>query len=155
MTRDIFINWMKSFIQTITQRPLLMIFDGHSTHLGLDAIELAHGNDIFLVKLPSHTSARLQPLDVSCFRPMKLAWDKELIGFQRRHNCSSISKSQFVDLLGNIWSSSLAGTNISAGFKQTGIYPLDRSKYHRTVFDCKKLASYDLHSRAMKGISQV
>lgn len=143
MTREVFNNWLKIFIERITQRPILLIFDGHTSHLGLETIKLARDNNISLIKLPSHTTDLLQPLDVSCFRSLKLIWDKELTSFQRSNNCNAISKSQFVDILGKIWPVGLSQNNILSGFEKTGIYPTNRTKYPKTLFNPIKLASYE------------
>jgi hypothetical protein len=42
ITRDIFVAWFKnSFLCSVTERPLLLILDGHISHLGLSFIHLA------------------------------------------------------------------------------------------------------------------
>ncbi len=53
------------FIKSIPPaRPVLLIEDGHGSHVTLDVIDLARKNDIHLLSLPSHTSHILQPLDI-------------------------------------------------------------------------------------------
>ncbi|CAH2087107.1 unnamed protein product [Euphydryas editha] len=60
----IFFNYVeKVLIPNIRgQRPVLVIYDGHSTHVDVRVVQLAIQNDIIL-KLPPHTSHLLQPMD--------------------------------------------------------------------------------------------
>jgi hypothetical protein len=63
----------------------LLILDGHSSHVTLDVVQRAKliGLDIFI--LPSHTSHRLQPLDVSVFHPFKCAFRTYRDAWTLRH----------------------------------------------------------------------
>ena len=45
-------------------RPVLLIQDGHASHMSIGLIELARANDVHLLCLPAHTTHILQPLDV-------------------------------------------------------------------------------------------
>jgi hypothetical protein len=142
MTREIFHSWFVSFIRNVSQRPLILVFDGHSAHLGLNTIHLAKENNISLIKLPSHTTDKLQPLDVSVFSPLKLLWDAEILAEQRNNGFSAISKGKFVDLLCKIWPRGMKESTIKSGFRSTGIFPVDRSKYPVNAFDSIKLVSF-------------
>ena len=51
--------------------PVLLIYDGHASHISSKLIEWAKGNNIILFVLPAHTSHLLQPLDVAIFGPFK------------------------------------------------------------------------------------
>ena len=50
-------------------RPVLLVIDGHVSHITIDVIEYARLNEIHLLCLPSHTSHILQPLDVGVSKP--------------------------------------------------------------------------------------
>jgi transposase-like protein len=60
MTSEVFLQWFRQFLRLVPQRPLILIIDGHQTHLGLDVIHEAKLNDVTLLKLPAHTTDRLQ-----------------------------------------------------------------------------------------------
>ena len=111
-----------TFSTAVPQRPLLMIFDRHKTHLGLEVKQIAMDANVLLLKLPSHTTNRLQPLDVSCFRPLKLAWDERLIVFQRANAFRCLKKRHFVYLLSEVWTNKLTVTTIQNGFRKTGVF---------------------------------
>jgi hypothetical protein len=58
----------------------LVIFDGHGSHVTLEAIEQAQIFELDMVTLPSHTSHTLQSLDITCFKPFKTTFKKEKNG---------------------------------------------------------------------------
>ena len=50
---------------------ILLIFDGHASHVSRALIDWAMSNKLILFVLPAHTSHILQPLDVSIFGPLR------------------------------------------------------------------------------------
>ena len=58
------------------ERPMLLIFDGHLTHILVAIYEKAIHAGIHIVKLPPHVTDKLQPLDITCFSPLKGYWEK-------------------------------------------------------------------------------
>ena len=76
-----------------TGRKILLIFDGHGSHITDKMIELAIKNNIELFCLPPHTTHKLQPLDVGVFGPLQKAWVRQCDdylartgqGMQKRH----------------------------------------------------------------------
>ena len=75
MTTSIFSDWFEEFVKEVTERPLLIMWDGHLSHVSIDLIidliKLSNKEDIMLVKFPPHVTDQLQPLDVTCFGPIK------------------------------------------------------------------------------------
>jgi len=60
-----------------SERPILLMLDGHSSHytLGLvKAAAAAAAKDVIIFCLPPHMTADSQPLDTSCFGPLKTYW---------------------------------------------------------------------------------
>ena len=81
METQIFYNYMiKVIIPSLGEaRPVLLIYDGHSTHVDERVVTLAAEHDITILKLPAHTSHLLQPLDLAVFKSFKSIWDKKLV----------------------------------------------------------------------------
>lgn len=100
MTSDAFYSWFEKFCEIITQRPLLLIYDGHSSHIQLKLILKARQEQISLLKLPPHTTDRLQPLDVCCFKPLKTKWDKKINEWSSMNHARRITKPEFIVLTG-------------------------------------------------------
>ena len=59
------------------QRPLLLLIDGHSSHYQPSLIRTALLNNVIIFCLPPHTTHLAQPLDKTCFSPLKAAWHEE------------------------------------------------------------------------------
>lgn len=100
MTSDIFYSWFENFCHSYTQRPILLIYDGHSTHINLKLIMKAREEHVTLLKLPPHTTDRLQPLDVCCFKPLKVKWDQAVSTWTKRNAARRINISEFIQLVG-------------------------------------------------------
>ena len=52
MTTEIFYQWFEKFCEQVEERPLLLIYDGHLSHVSVELIEKAIEEDITLVKYP-------------------------------------------------------------------------------------------------------
>lgn len=73
------------------QRPVLIIYDGHSTYVGINLIEMMRTNNIVILKFPPHSIHLLQPLDLSV---MKSRWDAKLTTMQRYYIGVKLPKKQ-------------------------------------------------------------
>uniref|UniRef100_A0AAV2MQ26 Transposase n=1 Tax=Knipowitschia caucasica TaxID=637954 RepID=A0AAV2MQ26_KNICA len=76
MDNDLFVKWFNQhFLKHATQeRPLLLVMDGHASHLGPELIQAAQGAGVILLCLPPHTSHILQPLDRRCGWRLQKVW---------------------------------------------------------------------------------
>lgn len=142
MLTRIFNEWFEIFCKTVTERPLLVIFDGHVTHLDPATIELAVRENVALLKLPPHTTDLLQPMDRSLFGPIKYKWNERLIEWQRL-NQRSLTKSEFADLLCEVWRDGLSQEVIKNSFKVTGLYPVNKDVYPKDRLDPVKLDRFN------------
>ena len=70
METDVFYKWLQKFVSIVTLHPLLLLVDGHVSHVSRTLIKLAIENDVTLLKLLPHVTNVLQPLDVTCFGPL-------------------------------------------------------------------------------------
>lgn len=85
---DIFNEWLQFFIKNIRpskDQPVLLILDNHSSHLNLNAIDLARENGVIMLSVPPHTTHKLQPLDVAIFKSFKSAFENSIDVFQKNH----------------------------------------------------------------------
>ncbi|XP_050309036.1 uncharacterized protein LOC126745308 [Anthonomus grandis grandis] len=128
MTTAVFNSWFSKFCSIVSERPLLLIMDGHVSHLDRGTIELAIQNNIILFKLPPHATNILQPLDKCCFASLKLKWNQKLTEWQRL-NHRRLTKSEFADLICELWNEGITEAIIKKSFESTGIYPCSREKY--------------------------
>ena len=94
-------KWFEFFLANIPPaRPVLLIMDGHGTHMSIELIELARSNDVHLLCLPSHTTHVANPGRI-------------------------VTSDKLASLIADAWPLSLTLLNIMSGFKKTGIYPIN------------------------------
>ena len=143
MDSNAFAKWFDVFVDTVKERPLLLLFDGHLTHVTIPVITRALEENIIIIKFPPHCTDVLQPLDKTCFGPLKQKWQAKL---GERMNTfgskSSLTKSEFINLLCSIWNDGMTEANIKSGFSSTGIWPLNKEKYPVNRFDPRLLRKY-------------
>ena len=122
METSTFASWFEIFKDNVKERPLLLLFDGHMTHISIPVIKTALEENIIIYKFPPHVTDVMQPLDVTCFGPLKRAWENRL---QRRINefgiKQSLTRSEFVNELCAIWGDGMKRENAISGFESTGI----------------------------------
>jgi DDE superfamily endonuclease len=88
-------------------------------------IDQALESNILVVVLPPHSTHRLQPLDVSVFRPLAQAYSQELDSYvQNSYGFSSVTKRVFWQLFWPAWDRSVVQKNIQSGYRKSGIWPL-------------------------------
>ena len=122
-------EWMtRLFIPAIkTDRPNLLILDGHSTHETLDLLTLASDNNIIMLALPPHSTNHLQPLDKTIFGPMKNKYDKLCSEHMSASPFNTINKQSWPALFASSFQAAMTCSNIQSGFRATGIWPTDQS----------------------------
>ena len=74
--------------------------------------------------------------------PSKKKWDKAVVTWNREHLFTRLSKSDFIHLVGTIWDDVFTTSNIQAGFRSAGLFPVNRKAYPEDVFDTEQLAVY-------------
>lgn len=111
------------FLKAIPKaRPVVLIYDGHSSHTSLKLIEKALKEQVIILKLPPHTSHLLQPMDLAVFKPLKLSYDKAVIAWQRKNYGVKMPKSVFSAIISRVWND-MDRTILESGFGKSGIYP--------------------------------
>jgi hypothetical protein len=117
----------KSFIPQATARntsekPILLILDGHGSHVTEAMRTAAVRNNIVLYCLPAHTTHRLQPLDVGVFGPLQRAWRDRCYEVAELTD-AEIPKKDFIREYLAVRKKAFTKKNISDAWKHTGIHP--------------------------------
>lgn len=83
---------------------------------------------VIVFTLPPNTTHITQPLDKSCFSPLKSQWKKAIQAFiaQNQH-CAT--RYDFNHLFLQAWVNSMTMKNVIAGFKKCGVYPFNRAAF--------------------------
>lgn len=98
------VGWTKTFILSGLNfippaRPVLLVQDGHASHVTIDLIELARANDVHLLCLPAHTTHLLCPLDVGVLKSFKAHFSKASSVYMSRNVGRVITNDQLATLV--------------------------------------------------------
>lgn len=128
-----FTDWFdKSLLRHLKKIPgkKVVIGDNLSSHLSPYIIDKCKTEDIYFVCLPPNSTHLTQPLDVSFFHPMKVAWRNILSKWKNTkeglHN-HILQKQYFPSLLKQLLDELNPNlkTTLQNGFKKCGIFPCD------------------------------
>ena len=126
ITQEIYLDWFRFFISSIPPcRPVLLVEDGHASHISIECIELARENDLHLLCLPAHTSHILQPLDIGVFASFKKNYSKSCRQYMIANPGRVITTDALAGLMAKAWPESFTPVNIMSGFKKCGVFPFN------------------------------
>jgi len=155
ITTELFLVWLKKFAQfskASKDSPVLLILDGHSTHTkSLETIDFARDNGVVLLCLPPHTSHRLQPLDVTFFKPLSLYYGEELRKWLRCNPGKVVTLWQISSIFGSALIQAATMRTAMKGFENTGIWPPNRNVFSDSDFlaaDTTEVADQDQHAKS-------
>lgn len=116
------VKWLEK-----TPKPVLMVFDGHMSHISLQTVELAIQNKITILCLPAHCSHLLQPLDIGIFRQVKTTWREILAKYYKESRLKAVGKATFPSLVKKLYDQSFKPAHIVQSFSKAGLFPFDPS----------------------------
>lgn len=142
MEKGVFINYFeKSFLKSAKptpENPVILVYDGHSSHIDLKLVEQAKNNNVTIILLPPHSSHLLHPLYLAVFKSIKTKWDDDLCAWTRKHQGQKLPKCELSNILCNIWTK-LSAQIIKNGFEKGGIYPFKDHVIDKSKFDPERL----------------
>lgn len=138
ITSELFLAWLHKFIhfsKASKESPVLLIFDGHTTHAkSLELIDLARANGVVLLCLPPHTSHKLQPLDVTFFKPLSVYYGDELRKWLRCNPGKVVTLWQVSTIFGSAFIQAATMKTALKGFEKTGIWPPNKNIFSESDF---------------------
>lgn len=123
-----FVEYMKHFInltKATKEKPTLLILDNHSSHLSIEALDMAADHGIVMLSFPPHCSHRMQPLDVSVYGPVKTYYKSQFAMWSQNNSGKVFEIHHIPELVDRVLRLALTTGNVMAGFSATGIYPLN------------------------------
>ena len=109
MNSELFVVVLKHFIKHMNvspDNPAILVMDNHESHLTLATIDTARENGLIILGFPSHCSHRM-----------------------RSHPGRAITIYDIGALSGQAYYRAFVPANITAGFRKTGIYPVNRDVF--------------------------
>ena len=125
VNEDLFLDYLNHFIchtRCSKENKVFLILDNHEAHISLAAIDLAKENGVVLLTMPPHTSHRLQPLDVCCFKPFKTAYAQAMENWMRSNTGKTITIYEIPEFVAHAQLHGLTVKNILSAFQSTGIF---------------------------------
>ncbi|XP_072392249.1 uncharacterized protein [Diabrotica undecimpunctata] len=137
MSSDIFVQWLKHFIhytKASNENKLLLLLDGHSSHKGLEVLQVAKENGIVLFCFPPHYSHRVQPLDVGFFSPLQTYYNKEIQNWLKQNSGRLVTHFQVAGLFKTAYLKSATPANAINAFAKTMIQPFNPDIFEEWMF---------------------
>jgi hypothetical protein len=138
MEKHIFAEYAKLFVEATKptpEDPVVLLFDNHKSHLDLEAIITLREAGVRVLALPPNTTHALCPLDVNYFGPLKTAFHAKVA--HRKSIKSALKLEEVVEYFRQAFQDtgakeifpdgSVKPSKIMNAFKNSGIYPLDRT----------------------------
>ena len=129
MITELFYGWVANhFVSHIPpERPVVLLVDGHTTHIDIEVSKICKENGILLYCLLPHSSHIIQPLDVGFFGALKSSWAKAVDKFKIAHMGSSVTKETFAGVFNTAWTGAVKMSTLVNSFARAGIYPINRN----------------------------
>ena len=125
-TNDVGLAWIKHFDHHTAPRTKgtyrLLILDGHESHHSTEFELYCQSHNIITLCMPPHSSHLLQPLDVGCFGPLKVAYGRQVEDLMRAH-ITHVSKPDFLCAFREAHFMAMTEKNIQGGFAGAGLVP--------------------------------
>lgn len=135
-TNEIGTDWIEHFHKLTNDQNKgayrLLILDGHTSHHSTQFELYCQKNNIITLCMPAHSSHILQPLDVSCFGPLKKAYGRQIEDLMKA-SITHITKEDFLPAFYTAFHDSMTKENIQGGFRGAGIIPFDPERVISTL----------------------
>lgn len=122
-----FYGWVANhFLPNITdKRPVLLLVDGHTTHIDVHTAKLCKQNNVVLYLLHAHASHLIQPCDREYFKTFKSVWANECSAYRNRNPGKGLNKSTFSEVFVPTYDKTVSRHVIISSFKNSGIWPIN------------------------------
>ncbi|KAJ8960684.1 hypothetical protein NQ314_006042 [Rhamnusium bicolor] len=110
-------------------------------------LEFCKSNGIMLLRLPPHTSRKLQPLDKAVYKSLKSNFNIACNDWMVMNPGKTITIYEVAGLLGIAYTKAFTPTNIINGFRSTGIWPLNRN-----IFSGEDFLSSSVTDRPLENV---
>ncbi|KAH9086311.1 hypothetical protein LEN26_020245 [Aphanomyces euteiches] len=133
MNTRMFSEWLDFFHKNVdddVERPLLLIYDGLSSHISYDIIDKCEKLEIVLLCLHANATHLFQPLDICVFGPYKKGIRNGISKYMVENDVTTISKEAGLKIASAAWTSHMSMSNMKSGFRESGLWPADLQQMH-------------------------
>ena len=125
------IDWLTNIFlpeTTCGDRFRILVVDGHGSHATGEFMAICRANRVQLLFLPPHASHILQPLDLSCFAPIKARYRAAIANSSCFFGAGPVTKPRFISAYDKARQKSLTVSVITAGWRKSGMHPFNPNK---------------------------
>lgn len=137
VTDEEFHQFMQDFIKHVKpsmEHRVLLVLDNHSSHLNVETLNLAKANGVVVLSFPPHCRHKLQPLDVSIFRPFKKYCAAAQETWLRNNPGKTLTIYDIPKIVVDSLPFAQTSINIINGFRKTGILPYNANIFSEDEF---------------------
>ena len=136
METEAFYVWIANrFVKQVPAiRPIVLLLDGHESHIDMYISKFCAENQILLYCLPPHCSHTMQPLDVGFFHSLKSQWRKACKEFTERNPGVTVNKMNFSRVFRDAWQKTVTFEGMVSSFAKAGIWPVDSLRISKKAF---------------------
>lgn len=128
-----FIRYLRS--HRLLGLPHLLLVDSHRSHVyNIEFMNRMKANNIHVMCIPAHCSHIVQALDSVPFALFKQYWQEELQHYNFLKRGKPLTKGDFWKVFWPAFKDAMSVRNIQAGFRRTGIYPVDFEAIDKSKF---------------------
>ena len=140
----LFSQWLQHFVQTMRcskDSPQVLIMDGHGSHKSLEAIIYARDNGISTITLPPHSTHKMQPLDRTFFKSLKLKvnYNRATDSWMTSNPGRRITFFEMAGLFQVAYNRAATVEKAVTGFRVSGIWP-----YNDDIFSDEDFAAAEV-----------
>lgn len=136
-SNDIGLHWLHQAEIPATSPPTgqwrLLILDGYGSHAIIDFMWDYWINNIYLFYLIPHSSHILQPLNLSCFSPLKSRYRSQIEELARIDDAALAKKRCFLLYYKKARNEGLTCSNICSGWNKAGILPWNSRRMIQSI----------------------
>jgi hypothetical protein len=147
MTEQTFFQFMRHFItysNASISHPVLLLLDNHSSHISVDLLNLCKDNGITMLSFPPHCSHKLQPLDRTVYGPFKKYVNNACDSWMKTNPGKTMTIYDIPAIVAKALPLAITPTNITAGFRVSGIFPFDRDVFSEAEFAPSDVTDRDI-----------
>ena len=125
---DCFVKWLQHFTSIAKpsqDKKHIIILDGHHSHKTLQAVQFSRANGIELLTLPPKCTHKMQPLDVSFFKPFKAAYNSACDTWMVANRGKKISFYDMAGILSVAYYKVATVEKSVNGFRKCGLWPFN------------------------------
>lgn len=132
INESIFVDYLQhfiSFVKPTKEEPVLIVLDNHESHISLGAYKLYRENNLHVLSLPPHVSHKMQPLDLTFFSSLKMAYNRECELYMANHPGKRITQYEVGELFTNAYNKTANISKAVSGFRVSGIHPMNPDNF--------------------------